>query len=347
MYKGARVAVVVPAYNEEARIGHVLDTMPLFVDLVVVVDDGSDDGTALVLAAYAERLGTRLAVRRHARRAGVGRAIATGYQIALQHDADVVAVMAGDGQMAPDELATVLDPVVEGRADYAKGNRLFTGEAWRRTPKVRYLGNAFLSLCTKIASGYWHVADSQSGFTAIGRAALEALDLDALYPRYGYPNDMLIRLNVLGARVADVPVTPLYGIGERSSMRVWRVIPPITWLLLRGFLWRLGQRYVIRDFHPLVFFYLWGALLFTAGFGLGAFETYLKLTTGAIAVATVVLAALLVTSGLHLLLFATWFDMEYNRSLRVGEPTGMTARARPAVLRAPDVPAATGERARE
>lgn len=346
MYKGARVVVVVPAYNEEALVGRVLETMPAFVDAIVVVDDASTDGTALELAAWAERLGPRLVVHRHARRSGVGRAIATGYRIALDRDADVVAVMAGDGQMAPGELPAVLDPVVEGRADYAKGNRLFTGEAWRRTPKVRYLGNAFLSLGTKIASGYWHVADSQAGYTAISRAALEALDLDALYPRYGYPNDLLIRLNVLGARVADVPVTPVYGIGERSSMHIWRVIPPISWLLLRGFFWRLGQRYVVRDFHPLVFFYLSGVLLLAAGLALGALETYLKLTTGAIAIASIVLAALLITSGLHMLLFAMWLDMEYNRPLRATEPAGRLLRARPLGL-PPDVPAATGERARE
>jgi glycosyltransferase involved in cell wall biosynthesis len=327
-------------------IGHVLDTMPGFVDLIIVVDDASTDRTPLELAAGRARLGDRLVVHRHARRSGVGRAIATGYRLALEGDADVVAVMAGDGQMAPAELSAVLDPVVEGRADYAKGNRLFTGEAWRRTPKVRYLGNAFLSLLTKIASGYWHVADSQSGYTAISRAALEAIDLDAVYPRYGVPNDLLIKLNVIGARVADVPVTPLYGIGERSSMRIWRVIPTISLLLLRGFLWRLGQRYVVRDFHPLVFFYLWGALFAAAGLALGALETYLKLTTGAIALATVVLVALLIISGLHLLLFAMWLDMEYNRPLRATEPSRLVG-SKPPLAQAADTPTSSAKRARE
>lgn len=346
MYKGARVAVVVPAYNEEAMIGRVLDTMPGFVDLIIVVDDASTDRTPVELAAGRARLGARLIVHRQARRSGVGRAIATGYRLALEGDADVVAVMAGDGQMAPAELPAVLDPVVEGRADYAKGNRLFTGEAWRRTPRVRYLGNALLSLLTKIASGYWHVADSQSGYTAISRAALEALDLEAIYPRYGVPNDLLIKLNVIGARVADVPVTPLYGIGERSSMHIWRVIPAISLLLLRGFVWRLVQRYVIRDFHPLVFFYLWGLLFALAGIALGAYESYLKLTTGAIALATVVLVALLTISGLHLLLFAMWLDMEYNRPLNATETPRLGVR-RPPAERAAEMPAPTGERAHE
>jgi glycosyltransferase involved in cell wall biosynthesis len=316
MYRGARIAVVVPAFDEETQIGRVLETMPAFVDRIVVVDDHSRDRTLARLEEWRPRLDGRLVVVKHERRLGVGGAIASGYACALQEEADAVAVMAGDGQMDPADLPAILDPVVEGRADYAKGNRLFSGEAWRRTPKQRYLGNAFLSLLTKIASGYWHVADSQSGYTAIGRQALARLDLDALYRTYGVPNDILIRLNVNAARVADVPIQAVYGIGERSKMRLWSVVPTIALLLLRGFLWRLGARYVVRDFHPLVFFYVFGALLVAAGTALGALETYLKLTTGNIALATVVLVALLVISGLQLLLFAMWFDMEYNRNLR-------------------------------
>jgi glycosyltransferase involved in cell wall biosynthesis len=316
MYRGKRVGVVVPAYNEETQIGAVLETMPDFVDRIVVVDDCSRDATLERLDEWRPRLGSRLVVVKHEQRAGVGAAIASGYAGALQDDLDVVAVMAGDGQMDPADLPAVLDPVVEGRADYSKGNRLFSGEAWRRTPRQRYLGNAFLSLLTKVASGYWHVADSQSGYTAIGREALSRLDLERVYPTYGVPNDLLIKLNVNAARVADVPIRAVYGIGERSKMRIWRVIPRISWLLLKGFLWRLGARYVVRDFHPLVFFYFLGALLVALGVALGALETYLKLTTGNIALATIVLVALLVISGLQLLLFAMWFDMEYNRNLR-------------------------------
>jgi glycosyltransferase involved in cell wall biosynthesis len=316
VYRGAKVAVVVPAYNEETQIGGVLETMPEIVDRIIVVDDLSTDRTLQRLDEWRPRLGQRLIVVKHETNRGVGGAIASGYACALDEGADVTAVMAGDGQMDPSDLPAILDPVVEGRADYSKGNRFFSGEAWRRTPRQRYLGNAFLSLLTKIASGYWHVADSQSGYTAINRAALSRLDLDGIYPTYGMPNDLLIKLNVNGARVADVPIRPLYGIGERSKMKIGRVIPRVSWLLLRGFLWRLGARYVVRDFHPLVFFYFLGALLVALGVALGALETYLKLTTNNIALATIVLVALLVISGMQLLLFAMWFDMEYNRNLR-------------------------------
>jgi hypothetical protein len=171
-------------------------------------------------------------------------------------------------------------------------------------------------MLTKIASGYWHVADSQSGYTAISRTALLAIDLDRLYPSYGYPNDLLIRLNVHNFRVADVPVHPRYGVGERSSMNVFKVIPTVSLLLWRGFFYRLLVKYVIQDFHPLVFFYFFGIAFLIVGLILGILESVLKIFTGGIAVATIVLVAMLMIGGLQFLLFAMWFDMEYNKALK-------------------------------
>ncbi|PIX38020.1 MAG: glycosyltransferase family 2 protein, partial [Armatimonadetes bacterium CG_4_8_14_3_um_filter_66_20] len=192
---------------------------------------------------------------RHDRNCGVGAAIATGYKWARDQAFDVTVVMAGDAQMDPDDLPAIVAPVARDEADYTKGNRLFTGEAWKLIPKVRYLGNSALSMLTKIASGYWHVADSQTGYTAISLRALQLVNWDQIYPRYGVPNDILVRLNVYDLRVRDVPVRPVYGIGEKSGIRIWRVVPSLSWLLLKLFLWRMKEKYVIRDFHPLVFFY--------------------------------------------------------------------------------------------
>jgi hypothetical protein len=174
---------------------------------------------------------------------------------------DVVVVMAGDGQMDPADLDRVVAPVARGEADYVKGNRLFRGESWRMIPHYRYLGNAMLSLMTKIASGYWHIADSQSGYTAISHTALVRIDLDRIYKRYGMPNDILVRLNVGNFRVRDVSIRPVYNIGEVSGIRLRKVIPTISWLLLRDFCWRLVEKYILRDFHPLVFFYCMGLTL--------------------------------------------------------------------------------------
>ena len=218
MFKGCRVGVVVPAYNEERQIEDVLATMPDFVDRIFVIDDCSADKTSDVIKHWAKGKGHahRVQLIRHETRGGVGKAITTGYKAALEDGMEVVAVMAGDGQMDPKELPLILEPVADGKAAYSKGNRLTSGVAWEKTPHVRYLGNAFLSLLTKIASGYWHVADTQSGYTAISAEALRAINLDDLYPSYGYPNDMLVRLNVRNFRVADVHIAPRYGIGRAS-----------------------------------------------------------------------------------------------------------------------------------
>src|SRR5439155_5940146 len=143
----------------------------------------------------------RVQVIEHERNEGVGAAIVTGYLQALAEWIDVTAVMAADNQMDPDDLRQLCEPVARGELDYAKANRLFTGQAWQLIPRYRYLGNAALSLLTKVASGYWHIADSQSGYTAVSLEYLELLDLDRIYKRYGFPNDMLVHLNVLNARV--------------------------------------------------------------------------------------------------------------------------------------------------
>ena len=317
MHGGCSVGVVVPAYNEERQIGQVLETMPEFVDHIVVVDDGSTDATLERLHEWQERMGRRLTVIAQPKNQGVGAAVTAGYRSAIESGVDVIALMAGDGQTDPNDLTLIIDPVTSGKADYSKGNRLFTGEAWRKTPHVRYLGNAFLSMLTKIASGYWHVADSQSGYTAISRPALMALDLDGLWHSYGYPNDLLIQLNVRNFRVADVPTHPRYGVGERSSMNVFKVMPTVSFLLLRGFLNRLFVKYVVKDFHPLVFFYFFAIVFLLVGTILGLLYSALRIFTGeGIPTATIVLVAMLMIGGLQFLLFAMWFDMEYNKTLK-------------------------------
>src|SRR6266542_1417884 len=313
MLDGKRVAVVVPAHNEEALVGATIAGIPPFVDRIIVVDDASDDGT---FERARETGDARVEVIRHARNQGVGAAIVTGYKRALEEQVDVTCVMAADNQMDPYDLETLAGPVARGEVDYAKANRLVTGEAWKLIPRSRYLGNAGLSFLTKIASGYWHVADSQSGYTAIALPMLEQLELGSLYPRYGFPNDMLVHLNVWNARVRDIPSRPVYGVGERSGIKIRKVVPRISWLLLKGFFWRLREKYVIRDFHPLVFFYALGIVATLLGFVLGVIETVLRIGGNDVSVGTVVLIALLLISGSQFTLFAMWFDMESNKDLR-------------------------------
>ncbi|MBS1985912.1 MAG: glycosyltransferase family 2 protein [Bdellovibrionales bacterium] len=315
MYKNQKIAVVVPAHNEELLITRVIDTMPDFVDHIIIVDDTSKDRTSEVVAARA-KTNPKVVLIRHEVNQGVGGAIATGYKWARDHDVDAAAVMAGDAQMDPADLPALLDPVVAGLCDYSKGNRLVTGEAFKKIPKVRYFGNSALSLLTKIASGYWHVADSQTGYTVINKQALHAINWDLMFKRYGQPNDLLVTLNVNNFRVRDVPVAPVYNIGEKSGIKVRKVLFTISWLLVKLFLWRLKEKYIIRDFHPLVFFYAFGALLFFVGALLFARLLAFWYIDGAIPQINFLTCMFCGIMGVQFTLFAMWFDMESNKHLR-------------------------------
>lgn len=220
MLHGARVAVVVPASNEERWIAGTIETMPAFVDSIVVVDDASRDATARIAAEHG---GARTFVVKHPENRGVGAAIATGYRRASALGAGVIAVMAGDGQMHPDDLEAVVLPIVQGAADYVKGNRLGHPDARRVMPLARRVGTAALGFLTRKAAGLSGLSDSQCGYTAISARALAAIDIDRMWSRYGYPNDLLGALARAGMRVREAPVRPVYR-GEASGLRPWHAV---------------------------------------------------------------------------------------------------------------------------
>ena len=239
MFGRLRVAVVVPAFNEERSVAATVRSVPGFVDHVLVVDDASADRT-FGEASRSKRRG--LEVLRHPRNRGVGAAIETGYRRALALGVDAAAVMAGDGQMDPADLPGLLAPLALGRADYVKGNRFQRPGVWRAMPPARLIGNVLLSLATRVTSGYAHVFDSQCGYTAASRRALAVIDRSGLFPRYGYPNDLLARLNAAGLTVEDVPVRAVYGPHWRSGIRLSTVIYPMTFVLLRSWIRRVVHR---------------------------------------------------------------------------------------------------------
>jgi glycosyltransferase involved in cell wall biosynthesis len=239
MFRQLRVAVVIPAFNEERAITAAVATVPSFVDRIVVVDDASHDATSLRAAAAAVDGGPPVEVVRHGGNRGVGAAIVTGYRRAVADGCDAIAVMAGDGQMDPADLPALLAPLADGSADYVKGNRFRHREIWVAMPPARIVGNVLLSVATKVTSGYRHVFDSQCGYTAISAAALAAIDLDEVFPRYGYPNDLLARLHVAGVRVADVPVRPIYGPHWKSGISMKTALGPIPTVLARSWATRI------------------------------------------------------------------------------------------------------------
>lgn len=220
MLHGARIAVIVPAYDEERLIARTLSAIPAFVDAVYVVDDGSRDGTSRAAHAIDD---ARIRVLVHDENRGVGAAIATGYVAAREGGADVLAVMAGDAQMDPDDLASLIGPVARGEVDYAKGDRMHHPSVRRTMPFARYWVGRILCVLTRRAAGLASLSDSQCGYTALASTALDRVAIERMWPRFGYPNDLLGRLALAGLRIRDVVVRPVYA-DERSRLRPWHVL---------------------------------------------------------------------------------------------------------------------------
>lgn len=346
MYRDHSVGVVVPAYNEEGFIGDVIRTMPEYVDRIYVVDDCSTDGTwdeiqsaarassEPTIAGDAEPLiadgGNSLLAQRatvhdpigrvvpiqHRENRGAGGAIKTGYLAALEDAVDIVPTIDGDGQMDLSQLPKLLDPIVEGDADYAKGNRLLYKEFRSEMPKFRFLGNSILTFLTKIASGYWKTMDPQNGYTAISHYALDNVGISGMYEYYGYCNDLLVKLNAKGMRIADVAIPAVYG-DEESSIDYSTYIRKVSWMLLQNFLWRLRVKYLVLDFHPLALFYVFGTATSTLGLlGVG-WSLYVKYAFNNPLFVRASLGLMLFTMGSMFIMFAMLFDMQSNESREV------------------------------
>lgn len=349
MYENHSIGVVVPAYNEVGHIGDVIRTLPEYVDRIYLVDDASTDDTwAEAIAAAREgpepsvelpkkkrltavsdggvdalqeraeihqREGKLVPIRHH-ENLGAGGAIKTGYMAALRDGIDITVTIDGDGQMDPNYMSKLLDPIVDGKADYAKGNRLLYKEYRKDMPRFRFIGNSILTFLTKIASGYWKTVDPQNGYTAISKHALENIGVDAIYEYYAYLNDILVRLNTQEMRVADVAMPARYG-DEQSSINYPTYIRKVSGMLLRDFLWRLKVKYLVLDFHPLALFYLFGAATAGVGmFGIG-WTLYSKVVHGSSLFIPGSLSILIFALGSICILFAMVFDMQVNEDREV------------------------------
>lgn len=362
MINNKTIAVIVPCFNEASQIEQVLETMPDFVDRIIVINDKSTDTTSKVIENYIQNNPNksieinsildkikpnnynranmvvqelqkkemafftpheifninntdRIILINHTQNAGKGAGIATGYKWAKDHGIDCVATMDGDGQMDPDELLSLCEPIVFENIDYVKGNRLIHRSALLVIPKVRFFGNSILSILTKLASGYWHVSDTQTGYTAISNKALNAIRLYDIYKKYGYPNDMLVKLNIAFCTLREVEIKPVYDIGEQSKMKIFKVIPTVSFLLIKSFFKRLWFKYLFRDFHPLFILYhfsfflgiLWLPYLIKVG---GA-----VLSGANLSFETLFAFTFLGISSIQSFLFAMWMDIQDNDRL--------------------------------
>lgn len=317
MINEKNITVLIPAYNEESQISSVIKSLPLFVDHIIVVNDASKDKTSDVLLSLKTQF-TNLIVLNHEVNMGAGASISTGYKyITNELDTDVIVTLDGDGQMNADNILTLIQPICDGHVDFTKGNRFLSRQAWEKMPTIRFIGNAFLSFLTKIASGYWHMSDFQTGFTAISSKALRKVDWNLLYPRYGYPNHRAVLLNVENIKAHDIQIDVIYGVGEQSKMNVGKVLFTMSIMLLRQFLWRMNEKYIIRDFHPLVFFYFLGMLFGIISFLLFGRVFYYWWILGLKIPSINALAAMFsALFSSQFLVFAMWFDMEANKELR-------------------------------
>jgi glycosyltransferase involved in cell wall biosynthesis len=243
------IAVIVPAYNEENQILKVLKNIPDYVDHIVVINDGSEDNTFGVVDSFiksgnGDRSSPQTVLLNSKKNYGVGASIAKGYEWCLRNRVECSAVMAGDGQMEPSELKQLCIPVITGDIDYCKGNRMNHPDAFQIIPRVRYFGIKVLSFLTRIISGYSNIYDSQTGYTAISLNALKKISLNRIYKRYGMPNDLLVKLNIAGCSVKEIPVKPVYRIGEKSKMRILPLIPKLIILMCRLYFYRIWKKYI-------------------------------------------------------------------------------------------------------
>lgn len=367
MLKNKTIAVVVPSYNEETQIGMVIETMPSFVDRIIIVNDKSKDKTSEVVINYIENTHfneseveiddqtksdfvenrynyadkvvfeqnikekeyfnpskvvnknqkkSRIILIEHTENGGVGAAIATGYKWCKDHNIECTAVMAGDGQMDPSELEGLCRPVVEENVDYVKGNRLIHRSSWLVIPKIRFFGNSILSILTKLASGYWRISDTQTGYTATSKRALNAINLYDIYKSYGMPNDMLVKLNIAYCSLREIEIKPIYNVGEKSKMKVMKVIPTVSWLLIISFFKRMWIKYLFKDFHPLFLLYHTSFFLFLFSlYYLGKIIYLTIFPIRDISDATILAFMFLAISSMNAFLFAMWMDIQDNERL--------------------------------
>jgi glycosyltransferase involved in cell wall biosynthesis len=311
MYKQKKIGVVIPAFNEELLLPETLVGIPEYVDKIFVIDDYSQDRTFELLNEI-QKKDNRINIIHHEKNLGLGQSLIDGYLMSCQSDIDITAVMAGDNQMHPDDLPTLLDKIIDEKYDYVKGNRLLHRNIGSM-PAHRFLGNSVLTILTKFATGYYFSMDPQCGYTAIKNKSLKKIPIEKMTTGYGYNADILCMLNIQRFSVSDAEVRPVYD-REKSKIKLWKYIPKTSLILTKLFFRRMWQRYIILDFHPLILFYLFAVFNTVAILIPGTirfFYVYFKYDTFPTTTFSILTVTFLIT--IQLILFAIWMDMDYNK----------------------------------
>jgi len=313
MYRNKKIALVIPARNEEKLIKPTILSIPKLVDNIYIIDDGSTDNTSKIVKEFIKK-NNKIKLIQHKKNIGPGGAIITGYKQSSKDNNDITVVVGGDNQMPLDQINAFLNPLIDDKADYAKGNRfLIEGNVFEAMPVIRQIGNIIISLLTKIASGFYKIYDVVDGYTAITKHAINLINWNKAWKKYGYPMDFLIRLSAYGMRVIDVPRRAIYLKNEKQSqIKGISYALKVSPMLFKGFFWRLFKKYLFRDFHPLFFFYILGILLFPIGIIWGCVLIYFQIIGKGVSGPKAVFDAILIIVGFLSILFAMLFDMQEN-----------------------------------
>ncbi|MBU0533496.1 MAG: glycosyltransferase family 2 protein [Candidatus Omnitrophica bacterium] len=309
-----KIGVVIPAYKVVKQISNVISSLPSIIEHIIVVDDKCPDSSG----KEAEKINdNRIKILYRERNGGVGAAMITGYKKAIQLGCDIVIKIDGDGQMDPVYIDKLIAPIVNGEADYTKGNRFMNPNILKIMPKIRLIGNSVLSFWTKISSGYWNVMDPTNGYTAIRKEILENLELDKISKRYFFESDMLINLNLINAVVMDISMLPKYA-DENSSLNIWKAIIQFPPKLLKGFIKRLFLKYFIYDFNMASVYILIGVPIFFLGVMFGLIEWHDSVINNTMKpLGTIMLLTLSITLSFQMLLQAIHIDISLTPKRRI------------------------------
>ncbi|MCP3659243.1 MAG: glycosyltransferase family 2 protein [Bacteroidetes bacterium] len=306
MYKDKKIAVSIPCYNESKFIKNVIKNIPDYVDFIITVDDCSKDDTYKVLQSIKSK---KLTVLQTEKNVGVGGASKVGFLKAIELEADIVVKVDGDGQMPLVTLPVFLDVIIDQKIDYAKGNRFIDAVSLKNMPKHRLIANIILTFLNKLGSGYWNIFDPQNGFLAIKTEKVKFFDFLKVHNRYFFENDMLLQANIYNLKVQDIPLETIYG-NEISHINTLQVFFTFPFLFMRMFFYRIYQKYVLRDFSPIILFLFFGGILFWFGLIFGLYHWIQSIVTNTYAsTGTVMIATVCFILGFQLLLQAIVLDI--------------------------------------